>query len=109
MSVQSLSEFMNKLVEDESLQKEIESVTANKEEGMPPSQAIADLGIKHGYDFTEEELIAVVEEMEQLKAKEAEMSEEDLEAVAGGCYFPYKPYPSRPGIPFDFSKFIAKQ
>ncbi len=81
MSVQSLSEFMDKLVEDESLQKEMDSVTANKED-MPASQAIADLGIKHGYNFTAEEALQLRQAI--LERESGELSEAQLEAVAGG-------------------------
>ena len=81
MSIQSVTEFINKLPGDQSLQEEVKSATANKEITLA-SQAVAELAARHGYEFTAEEAMQV---HQALSAEESdELNEEQLEAVAGG-------------------------
>ena len=81
MSIEVVAEFTNKLAENESLQQELQSAIEGKE-GLDASQAVSELGAKHGYEFTAEE----AETLRQLVLanQSGELNEEQLEAVAGG-------------------------
>jgi predicted ribosomally synthesized peptide with nif11-like leader len=76
MSSASAQEFVKKVAEDEALRNE---VNACIESANGDRQAAVDLATSKGYDFTYEELKAVVE---------GELSDEALEAVAGGAGLP---------------------
>ncbi|MCA1992636.1 MAG: Nif11-like leader peptide family RiPP precursor [Coleofasciculus sp. S288] len=81
MSIEAVADFTKRLTEDASLQEELRAAVGDKE-GMEASQAVADLGSKHGYSFTAEEAQQV---RDYVVANESgELSEEQLEAVAGG-------------------------
>jgi predicted ribosomally synthesized peptide with nif11-like leader len=81
MSIEAVAEFTKKLAEDESLQQELQSAIEGKE-GLDASQAVSELGAKHSYEFTAEEAQYTREFI--LESKSDELSEEQLEAVAGG-------------------------
>ena len=51
------------------------------------SEAVIQIAQERGYQFTEEELILVMQEQQELASGESELSEEALEAVAGGISF----------------------
>jgi predicted ribosomally synthesized peptide with nif11-like leader len=74
MSIEAVNQFLTKVSEDQQLQAEL----AQAMEAENNRQATAELGAKHGYDFTPEELEA------EVKNRQSELSEEALEAVAGG-------------------------
>jgi predicted ribosomally synthesized peptide with nif11-like leader len=86
MSVESINQFFQKLSEDEKLQQELaKAVESAENEGV----ATAELGAKHGYQFTSDELWQEIQNRhnEIQRSKEAgELNDEELEAVAGGFF-----------------------
>jgi predicted ribosomally synthesized peptide with nif11-like leader len=87
MSTEAVNEFLQKVTEDPQLQEEL----AKALEAENDRQAVTDLAVKHGYQFTPEELWAEIQnrqsEFEQ-KQDAGELNEEELEAVAGGVCTP---------------------
>ncbi|WNZ43910.1 Nif11-like leader peptide family natural product precursor [Leptolyngbya boryana CZ1] len=85
MSVEAVNQFLQKVAEDQSLQTELASVL-----GTPNDRDLTtELAKQNGYDFTSEELWAEVQKRQaeltqKQEAGELEMSDEELEAVAGG-------------------------
>ncbi len=87
MSIEAVNKFLQKVTEDQQLQEEL----AKALESENDRQAATDLAAKHGYEFTPDELWAEIQnrqsEFQQKQAAE-ELSEEELETVAGGfCAF----------------------
>ncbi|MDB9524599.1 Nif11-like leader peptide family natural product precursor [Oscillatoria sp. CS-180] len=83
MSATAVQEFLGKVSEDSALQNDL----AKALEAENDRQAVADLAKSKGYDFSPEELAAEVERRKQevVQRQEAgELSDEELEAVAGG-------------------------
>ena len=82
MTVTAVQEFLTKVGEDEALQGEL----ATALDAENDRQAVTELADSKGYDFTPEELWAEVQKR-QAEAPEGagELSDEDLEAVAGGA------------------------
>ncbi|WNZ43913.1 Nif11-like leader peptide family natural product precursor [Leptolyngbya boryana CZ1] len=85
MSTQAVTDFLEKVSEDQTLQSEL--VQALKSDN--DREAVTQLGNGRGYEFTSEELWAEIQkrqaEFEQKRsAGELELSDEELEAVAGG-------------------------
>ena len=67
-----------------------------------------------GYEFTEEDIISVMEHQQQLASKESELSEEALEAIAGGGEWECKvggklPKIRMPKIPNPFRRRRGKK
>lgn len=81
MSIEAVAEFTNKLAEDEVLQQELQSVAGDKE-ALEASQSVSELGAKYGYEFTAEEAQTLRQII--LAQQSGELSEDQLEAVAGG-------------------------
>ncbi len=79
MSVEALNQFLQKANEDEQLAQEI----ANVLESENDTEAVIELAQIKGYQFTAKELLAEVHKRQHQKELE-ELSEEELEAVAGG-------------------------
>jgi predicted ribosomally synthesized peptide with nif11-like leader len=69
MSKRAFEEFMSRAAQDERLRREVE-VLASRDQGVPAS-ALVELAARHGYSFEVEDV-------------GHELSEEDLESVAGG-------------------------
>jgi predicted ribosomally synthesized peptide with nif11-like leader len=87
MSIQAVNQFLTKVGEDQQLQAEL----AQAMEAENDRQAATELGAKHGYEFTPEELASEVENRQsefQSRQSANELSEEELEAVAGGFCTP---------------------
>ena len=83
MSMTAVQDFLGKVSEDQALQNDL----AKALEAENDRQAVTDLAISKGYDFSPEELAAEVERRRQevIQRQEAgELSDEELEAVAGG-------------------------
>ncbi|MGD1919804.1 MAG: Nif11-like leader peptide family natural product precursor [Pleurocapsa sp.] len=83
MTTTAVQEFLTKVGEDEALQKEL----ATALEAENDRQAVTELSESKGYDFTPEELWAEVQKSQaeaQAKQEAGELSDEELEAVAGG-------------------------
>ncbi len=83
MSLTAVAEFTNKLVEEPSLQQELGSAIGEKE-GLIAAETVADIGAKYGYNFTAEEAQELRELV--LASESGELSDEQLEAVAGGFF-----------------------
>ena len=83
MSIKSVKQFLSKVTEDQELQAELAAAM----EAENDRQAATELGAKHGFQFTPEELgseIANRQSEFQTKQSANELSEQELEAVAGG-------------------------
>lgn len=83
MSIAAVEKFLNKASQDEALQSQLkEALTADNDR-----EAVTQLANQQGYEFSSEELWAEVQkrqaELEQ-KKQTGELSDEELEAVAGG-------------------------
>jgi predicted ribosomally synthesized peptide with nif11-like leader len=84
MSNLKVQEFLNKVGEDSSLQTELSHALESDND----RQAVTDLAKSKGYEFSSDELWAEVQKRQaEFAAKQTggELSEEDLEAVAGGA------------------------
>ena len=87
MSTQAVNQFLQKVTEDSQLQQEL----AVALEGENNPQAVIDLGVKHGYEFTDDEFWAGIQNRQsefQQKQDAGELNDEELEAVAGGFCTP---------------------
>jgi predicted ribosomally synthesized peptide with nif11-like leader len=83
MSKESVNKFLQSLAENSGLQEELAKVFNDENY----NQAATKLAAKHGYKFTSDELWAEIKEIQsQFEQGQAEgkLSEEELEAVAGG-------------------------
>ena len=84
MSVNKVEEFLTQIAEDEALQAELVKAL----EAENDREAVTELANSKGYDFSSEELWAEIQkrqaEFEQ-KQTAGELSDEELEAVAGGA------------------------
>jgi predicted ribosomally synthesized peptide with nif11-like leader len=79
MSLQSVNDFLTQVSQDEELMKEMfEAMEADDDR-----QAVADLAISKGFDLTADELWEEVQRR-QAEAPASELTDEELEAVAGG-------------------------
>jgi predicted ribosomally synthesized peptide with nif11-like leader len=90
MSTQSVTQFLARVETDEQLQEElaqvIESASSAGGEGADRQGATA-LGKKYGFDFSSEELWAEIQKRQgefQQRQGSGELSDDELEAVAGG-------------------------
>ncbi len=104
MSAEAVSDFLQKVAEDEALMGEL----AQAMEAEDDRAAVAQLAISKGYDITPDELWAEVQKR-QAEAG-SELSEEELESVAGGFLFPIPGFPpgGGGGFPFPLPKFPPK-
>ncbi len=87
MSIEAVNQFLTKVSEDQELQAEL----ATAMEAENDRTAATELAAKHGYNFTSEELASEIENRQsefQSKHEVNELSEEELEAVAGGLCTP---------------------
>jgi predicted ribosomally synthesized peptide with nif11-like leader len=83
MSNLKVQEFLNKVGEDSSLQTELSHALESDND----RQAVTDLAKSKGYEFSSDELWAEVQKRQaelSTKQAEGELSESDLETVAGG-------------------------
>ncbi|HLO51731.1 MAG TPA: Nif11-like leader peptide family RiPP precursor [Kamptonema sp.] len=92
MSKEALFEFVQNISADESLEAEVEAAIAGKQ-GFEAATAITRIGAKYGYNFT----------IEDLEAQRDELSDEDLEEVAGGTELGTGGGNYRLVIPWSFS------
>jgi predicted ribosomally synthesized peptide with nif11-like leader len=85
MSNPKVQEFLTKVGEDSSLQTELSHALESDND----RQAVTDLAKSKGYEFSSDELWAEVQKRQaEFGTKETaeELSEADLEAVAGGAF-----------------------
>ena len=83
MSTVAVQEFLGKVNEDQGLQEEI----ARAMEAENDRQAVTDLAKARGYEFTSDELWTEIENRQKdalTRQESGELSDEELEAVAGG-------------------------
>ena len=83
MSIEAVNQFLTKVAEDQELQAEL----AQAMEAENDRQAATELGAKHGFQFTSKELATEINNRQsefQTKQSANELSEAELEAVAGG-------------------------
>ena len=83
MSLSAVQEFLTKVSEDQALQEEI----AKAMESDNDRQAVTDLALSKGFEFTSEELgqeIQTREAADRQQSEAGELSEDELKAVAGG-------------------------
>ena len=81
MSIQAVNQFLEKVAQDSKIQEEL----AQAMQAEDDRQAVVELGAKHGFEFTGEELMTEIEKRQQAAIDSGELSEEELEAVAGGA------------------------
>ena len=79
MSIEAVNQFLEKVTQDNQLQEELTKAM----EAEDDRQAVTDLANNKGYQFTVEELMAEIEKR-QKALESGELSEEELESVAGG-------------------------
>ncbi|MFM7370794.1 MAG: Nif11-like leader peptide family natural product precursor, partial [Sphaerospermopsis kisseleviana] len=83
MEITKVEAFLNQIEEDEALQAELVQAL----EAENDREAVTELANSKGYDFSSDELWAEIQkrqaELEQ-KQTTGELSDEELEAVAGG-------------------------
>ena len=83
MSMEAVNQFLTKVSEDQQLQAEL----AQAMEAEDDQQAATELAAKYGYDFTPDELGLEIQNRQsefQSNQEAGTLSEEELEAVAGG-------------------------
>jgi predicted ribosomally synthesized peptide with nif11-like leader len=81
MSIEAVEEFFEKAEDDASLREAIRSMLEGKE--AFGCCAFAALAAEHGFQFTPEEMHDGIERLRKLD-EERELTDEDLEHVAGG-------------------------
>ncbi len=87
MTIEAVNQFLTKVGEDQQLQAEL----AQAMEAENDCQAATELAAKHGYNFTPDELSLEIQNRQsefQSMQNSNELSEEELEAVAGGACTP---------------------
>lgn len=82
MSQENVRLFFTKVKEINELQEQLKSLQQTAG-GDLLSQAV-NLGAEHGYEFTEEEMRDELQQISISTVEEGELSDEQLEAVAGG-------------------------
>jgi len=82
MSIEAVRAFIKKVRADEALQKDLEAIDrTDRDAAMAGVVAVAE---KVGFSFGVEDYEAAAEEMIQARHAAGEISDEDLDAVAGG-------------------------
>jgi predicted ribosomally synthesized peptide with nif11-like leader len=81
MTIRALADFLERANGDQALQAELSSAVEGKEESG--CDELVRLAAGHGYHFTGEELHDALEKLRR-QSTEGELSDDDLEAVAGG-------------------------
>ena len=86
MSNEAAGQFLDRVESDEQLQEELAKVIESAESGGEGAdrEGATQLGQKYGYDFTSDELWAEIKKRQEELQKTGELSDEELEAVAGG-------------------------
>jgi predicted ribosomally synthesized peptide with nif11-like leader len=90
MSAESVDKFLERVETDEKLQEELAQIiesSANAGTEGADRQGAMELGKKYGFDFSSEELWAGIKKrQDEFKERQGsgELSDEELEAVAGG-------------------------
>ena len=77
MTIEAVNQFLTKVDHDEKFQSELSKAMETKQD----LTAAVEFAAQHGYEFTLEELAT---QIEQLEETQTQLSEKELEAVAGG-------------------------
>ena len=80
MTIEAVNQFLTKVNEDEKFHSELSQAMGTEKDRA----AAVELAAQHGYEFTLEELATQIEQLKRIQAGE-QLSEEELEAVAGGA------------------------
>jgi predicted ribosomally synthesized peptide with nif11-like leader len=85
MSIQAVQDFLQAVSTDEALQNQLASAM----DASNDRAAVAELANRNGYDFTPDELWQEIQARQStIEANnETQLSDEELEAVAGGSFF----------------------
>jgi hypothetical protein len=86
MSLQNVMDFGRKAIADEALSKELVD-TVGAKQGTEAAAAAAQVATRHGYPCTAEEVAEGYEQAmkaDGVNAPAGEISDDDLEAIAGG-------------------------
>ena len=97
MAITSVQEFLDKVEQDEALRAELATVLQTGNE----RRAVTELAQSKGYKFSPEELLAEVEKRKAEGEKNLELGElsnEDLEQVAGGLAITQSNGPLSPAV-----------
>ena len=86
MSAESVSQFLERVNQDPALQEELAQAINASQPGAD-RVAASEIGAKYGYSFTPDEIGEAMDAVEQQQSGE-ELSEEELESVAGGFCTP---------------------
>ena len=86
MSAEAVAQFLERVNQDSALQEELTQAINASQPGAD-RVAASEIGAKYGYSFTADEIGEAMEAVEQQQSGE-ELSEEELEAVAGGFCTP---------------------
>ena len=87
MSIEAVNQFLTKVSQDKKLQAQFTQAMGAKEDWT----AGIKLAAQHGYKFTAEELATQIEKV-VTGTLLAELSEKQLEAVAGGCSLEFQSF-----------------
>jgi predicted ribosomally synthesized peptide with nif11-like leader len=82
MSIASLNQFQNEVMQDEALQEQFKTAVATSPESL--GELAVKLGAERGYSFTLEEIQATVEAASSNPSVEEELTDQELEMVSGG-------------------------
>jgi predicted ribosomally synthesized peptide with nif11-like leader len=81
MTISHVQSFLEQVTKDTSLQEEL----ATAMEAENDRQAVTDLAQSKGYEFSSDELCQEIQARQaELQRQQDELSEEELEAIAGG-------------------------
>lgn len=81
MSAEAIKAFIEKVREDEDLQTKLQSIDDDGEDALGQ---IIEIASEAGFSFEAEDYQTVVHEMAKVRHAAGELSDEELEAVAGG-------------------------
>jgi predicted ribosomally synthesized peptide with nif11-like leader len=82
MSIASLNQFKNEVMQDEALQEQFKTAAAISPERL--GELAIKLGTERGYSFTLEEIQATIEATSSNPCVEEQLTDEELEMVSGG-------------------------
>ena len=83
MSIASLTQFQNEVMQDSALQEQFKTAATTSPESL--GELALKLGSERGYNFTLEEIQATVEAASSNPSVEEELTDQELEMVSGGC------------------------
>jgi len=84
MSKQAAVQFLKAIDETPQLKQQIKSQHLEQNQSPENQKKVLDMASKAGYQFTAEEFTAAVKDRSKQRIQAGEISEEDLEKVAGG-------------------------